>query len=75
MSIGPVTGNLSLEVPIVKNKSGLMLAARSTYSDWILKIIDDEKLNNSSVSFYDFIGKYLIYFAKIAMVIFPFFIN
>ena len=58
MSIGPVTGNLSLEVPIVKNKSGLMLAARSTYSDWILKIIDDEKLNNSSVSFYDFIGKY-----------------
>ena len=58
MSIGPVTGNLSLEIPIVKNKSGLILGARSTYSDWLLKLVNNEKLNNSSVSFYDFIAKY-----------------
>jgi len=57
-SIGPVTGNLSLEVPIIKDKSGLLVGARSTYSDWILKILDDKKLANSSASFQDAILKY-----------------
>ncbi len=57
-SIGPVTGNISVDIPIIKEKSGLILGARSTYSDWMLDIINEEKLNNSSVSFFDFIAKY-----------------
>ena len=57
-SLGPVMSNISLEIPIVKNKSGLLLGFRSTYSNWILKAIKDKKLKNSSASFLDFIGKY-----------------
>ena len=57
-SIGPVTSNVSVETPIVKGKSGLMIGARSTYSNWLLKAVDNESLNNSSISFFDIIAKY-----------------
>ncbi len=57
-SVGPVSSNVSLDIPIIKEKSGLILGARSTYSDWILKAIDNKELNNSDVSFYDIIAKY-----------------
>ena len=58
VSVGPVTGNVSLEVPVVKGKSGLLVGARSTYSDWILRSLDEESLKNSEASFYDVIAKY-----------------
>ena len=58
VSIGAVTSNVSLEIPILKNKSGLLLGVRSTYSNWILKSLNDKSLNNSSASFYDVIAKY-----------------
>ncbi|WP_299634930.1 TonB-dependent receptor [uncultured Tenacibaculum sp.] len=57
-SIGPVTGNLSVEIPVIKDKSGLMLGVRSTYSDWILNLLDKDNFENSSASFYDVIAKY-----------------
>ncbi len=57
-SIGPVTGNLELEIPIVKDKSSLIIGGRATYSDWILNTLDEEELNNSEASFYDFIANY-----------------
>ena len=58
VSIGPVTGNAVVEIPIVKKKAGLLLGARGAYSDWVLKALKDEKLNDSQASFYDFIAKY-----------------
>ena len=57
-AIGPVTSNLSLEIPIVKDKSSLVVGGRATYSDWILKQLDEESLQNSQASFYDVIVKY-----------------
>ncbi|CAL2082856.1 TonB-dependent receptor [Tenacibaculum sp. 190524A05c] len=57
-SIGPVTGNVNVDIPIVKDKSGLVLGARSTYSDWILGLVNNKQIENSSVSFYDVIAKY-----------------
>ncbi|WP_062060268.1 TonB-dependent receptor [Aquimarina longa] len=57
-SIGPVTGNIAIEIPVIKNKSSLMIGGRGTYSDWILKSLDEEKLKNSKASFYDLIAKY-----------------
>jgi len=57
-SIGPVTSNLSFEIPIVKNKSGLIIGARGTYSDWVLKSINDKSISNSNASFYDIVAKY-----------------
>lgn len=57
-SIGPVTGNLKLEIPIIKEKAALMVAGRGTYSDWILGALDNEDLQGRSAFFYDLIAKY-----------------
>lgn len=57
-SIGPVTSNLMLEVPLARDKSSVILGGRATYSDWILRTLDDEQLNNSEASFYDIIAKF-----------------
>ena len=56
--IGPVTSNVYLNVPVIKEKSALATAFRATYSDWILKSLDEEQLKNSNASFYDFSLKY-----------------
>ncbi len=57
-AIGPVTSNLTLEIPVVKEKASIIVGGRGTYSDWILKTLDNESLNNSEASFYDAIIKY-----------------
>ena len=57
-SIGPVTGNLALEVPIKKDTSSLVVGGRGAYADWILRSLDDESLSNSQASFFDVIAKY-----------------
>lgn len=57
-AIGPVTSNLSLEIPVVKGKSSLIIGGRGTYSDWILKSLDDKSLSNSQASFFDVVAKY-----------------
>jgi hypothetical protein len=53
--ISPVTGKLLIEGP-VKNKATYILSARSTYSNWILRQLDDVRLQNSSAGFYDIQG-------------------
>jgi len=57
-SIGPVTGNVKLDIPIVKEKAGLTLAGRGTYSDWILGTLDNEDLQGRSAYFFDVLAKY-----------------
>jgi len=57
-SIGPVTGNLALEIPVKKDTSSLVLGGRGAYADWILRSLDDEDLSNSQASFFDVIAKY-----------------
>jgi hypothetical protein len=51
--ISPITGHVAVEGPIIKEKSAFVLSARSTYSDWILKRLEDPDLRNSKASFYD----------------------
>lgn len=57
-SIGPVTSNLALEIPIVKDTSALLIGGRGTYSNWILKKLDRDELKKSKASYYDIIAKY-----------------
>ena len=54
--ISPVTGHIAVEGPIKKDKSAFVLSARSTYSDWILKRLEDPVLRDSEASFYDLAG-------------------
>lgn len=57
-SIGPVTANLMVEVPLIKEKASLIAGARATYSGWILRSLSEESLQNSEASFYDGTIKY-----------------
>ncbi len=51
--IGLITGKLSIEGPIVKDKSSFLISGRSTYSDWLLKKVQNDGFRNGSASFYD----------------------
>jgi hypothetical protein len=51
--IGLVTGRLTFEGPIIKDKTSFLLGGRSTYSNWVIKALDNENYNKSSASFYD----------------------
>ncbi|WKN32904.1 carboxypeptidase-like regulatory domain-containing protein [Porifericola rhodea] len=51
--IGLVASRLSLEVPLVEEKSALIIGGRASYSDWILNRVDDMDLRQSEASFYD----------------------
>lgn len=57
-AIGPITSNLALQIPVVKEKASLIVGGRATYSNWVLDLIEDENLSNSSASFYDTNLKY-----------------
>jgi len=56
--VGPVSSRISVEGPVVKGKSSFIGGFRSTYSDWILNIINVEEVKNSSAFFYDANLKY-----------------
>ena len=45
-----------VEGPIKKDTCSILLSARSTYSDWILKRIKDPTIRASMANFYDFSG-------------------
>ncbi len=51
--IGPLTSKLTLEGPLGSEKTTFLLGGRITYSDWLLKQIDDPDFENSQASFYD----------------------
>ena len=53
--IGLLTTRINLEGPIVKNKSSFNFGGRTTYSNWLLKLLPDKyDFKNSKASFYDF---------------------
>jgi len=54
--ISPVTGSLLFEAPLIRDKASVIMGARSTYSDWILKRINDPDISSSDASFYDLMG-------------------
>jgi hypothetical protein len=54
--ISPITGRLSLEGPIIRDKTSFVIGARSTYSNWLLRKLKDKQLQRSKASFYDITG-------------------
>lgn len=56
--ISPITGNVLFEGPVQKEKSSIMIALRSTYSNWILKRIQNDDFNRTRVNFADGIVKF-----------------
>ncbi len=58
--ISPITASFMVEGPFMKDKSSYLLAVRSTYSNWILGMIDNFEISNSSGSFADAITNFSI---------------
>jgi len=56
--ISPVTGHIAAEGPVIKEKAAFVLSARSTYSDWILRRLEDPELRESDAFFQDFAGSF-----------------
>ena len=56
-SIGALTSKANLEIPIVKDHVSLLLNGRTTYSDWMLKMLPEKSgYKNGTANFYDFGG-------------------
>lgn len=51
--IGLVSGRITIEGPIQKDKTSVILGIRSSYSDWLLKQAKNIEVKNSTASFYD----------------------
>jgi hypothetical protein len=55
--VGLVSSRLTVEGPIVRNKSSYLLGGRFSYSNWLINATDNISLRNSSARFHDFTGK------------------
>jgi hypothetical protein len=57
VGISPITAHFMVEGPLIKDTLSYLLAARTTYSDWIFGLIRNPLIHNNSASFYDLDGK------------------
>lgn len=56
-SIGVLTSKANVEIPVVRDHVSLLLNGRTTYSDWMLKLLPEKSgYKNGSANFYDFGG-------------------
>ncbi len=55
--LGLVSSRLSLEGPIKRGRSSILISGRSSYSDWLINQYDDIDLQNSTAKFNDLTGK------------------
>jgi len=51
--ISPMAANLTIEGPVKKDTSSLLISGRYLYSDWILREIKDPVINSSKAGFRD----------------------
>ena len=57
-SISPITGGITVQGPIVKDKTSFVFAGRTTYSDWVLNLLpENSSFSETEASFYDLVGK------------------
>jgi hypothetical protein len=62
--LGTLSGRIAVEGPIQTDKTSFLVAARFTYSDWILKQVNNVDVQNSAASFYDINGNLTHKFGK-----------
>lgn len=54
VSLGLITSKAQLDIPLIKDKLSLLVAGRTTYSDWMLKKLpEDSGYRNGKAGFYD----------------------
>lgn len=55
--IGTISSRLTVEGPLIKDKSSFLMSGRRTYADVFLKFSNDSTISNNQLYFYDFNGK------------------
>ncbi|WP_258105171.1 TonB-dependent receptor [Marinoscillum sp. MHG1-6] len=55
--VGIISSHLTTEGPIIKDRLSYIIGGRYSYSDWFLKALNNEGLNDSNADFYDITGK------------------
>ncbi len=63
-SAGFVTSKLFMDIPLVEDRSGLLVAARGAYPGWIIEQIDDLTLRQSNANYFDTNIKYHYQFGQ-----------
>jgi hypothetical protein len=53
VGVGLISSRVSADGPLVKDKTSLLASARLSHANWILGLVKDPSVKNSSVSFYD----------------------
>jgi hypothetical protein len=51
--IGLIASRLTLDIPVIKDKLSVTLGGRISYSDYLMRLLPDSELKNSSAWFYD----------------------
>ena len=51
--ISPVTARLLFEGPLIQDKSSFIIGIRSTYSNWLLHMVENPDVSNSNIYFND----------------------
>lgn len=55
--ISPITSRLTLEIPLIKEKTSLLVGGRTTYSNWVLSNVKNAGFRENNVSFFDVIAE------------------
>ena len=55
--LGLVSGRLTLEGPIIRNRSSYLVGGRFSYANWLVQATDQISLRNSAANFRDFTAK------------------
>jgi hypothetical protein len=55
--LGLISSRLTVEGPIVRDRSSYLIGGRFSYSDWLIQATDNISLRNSAANFYDLTGK------------------
>lgn len=55
--ISPITTQIMMEGPLIKDTLSYIITGRTTYSNWIFGLLNNKTLRESSASFYDINGK------------------
>ncbi len=51
--IGPLTGKFTLQGPLIKDKTSIIVGVRTTYSNWLLNTVPSDAYKNSRANFND----------------------
>ena len=55
--LGTISSRLTIEGPIIKDKTSFIVSGRRTYADLFFKLSSDKKIKNSVLNFYDINAK------------------